>query len=78
MAVRLQSGVHVLSSYLHHNGQSGISGDGDNALVDGNEIAYNNTAHFDYGGTNGEAGATKFSGTNSTVRLTLRAILASS
>ena len=64
MAVRLQSGLRVLSSYVHHNGQGGISGDGDNALVDGNEIAYNNTAHFDYGGTNSEAGGTKFSGTN--------------
>ena len=38
----------------------GISGEGDNALVDGNEIAYNNTAYFDYSGTNGEAGGTKF------------------
>ena len=64
MAVRLQNSLHVLSSYLHHNGQMGISGEGDNALVDGNEIAYNNMAHFDYSGTNGEAGGTKFASTN--------------
>src|SRR5437870_3158144 len=64
MAVRLGTGTKILSNYIHDNGQIGITGAGDNIFVDGNEIAYNNRAHFDFQGTNSEAGGTKFNQTN--------------
>ncbi|MES2733404.1 MAG: PA14 domain-containing protein [Bacteroidota bacterium] len=57
----------VRGNYAHHNGQFGLGGGGDGALVENNEIAYNNQ----YVGFNSgwAAGGTKFaSSTNLTVR----------
>ena len=59
-------GIKVIGNYIHHNGQWGIAGPGDNVLIEDNEIAFNNTAGFD---SNWEAGGTKFVGT---VDLTVR------
>jgi hypothetical protein len=63
--VRLNHGIgihmgesrRVMRNVVHRNGQMGIGGTGNNALVEGNEIAYNNTAGFD---PYWEAGGTKF------------------
>ena len=56
----------VLGNNVHHNGQLGISGSGGEILVEGNEIAFNNTDSNDPGW---EAGGTKFVYTS---RLVLR------
>lgn len=47
----------IIKNNIHHNGQIGIVGIGDNTLVEGNEIAYNNFAGFSPAW---EAGGTKF------------------
>lgn len=47
----------IIKNNIHHNGQIGIVGIGDNVLVEGNEIAYNNFASFSAAW---EAGGTKF------------------
>jgi parallel beta-helix repeat protein len=49
VGISMGSGWKVLHNNVHHNGQLGIatSGGRSNILVDGNEIAYNNTAGFD-------------------------------
>jgi hypothetical protein len=60
-------GVHIAansileSSYIHHNGQLGVAGNGAGVVVRNNEIAYNNYAGYD---PRWEAGATKFSSTD--------------
>ena len=36
----------VRGNVVHHNGQLGLSGHGDGSLVEGNEIAWNNTAGY--------------------------------
>jgi parallel beta-helix repeat protein len=59
--VRVGNSTRVLNSKLHHNGQLGVGGIGDNVLVQGNEIAYNNYAGFKYGW---EAGGSKFAHSN--------------
>ena len=59
-AIRLANNLVIRSNYIHHNGQEGLTGSGDNILVRDNEIAYNNTLGFDFGW---EAGGTKFSNT---------------
>jgi hypothetical protein len=67
--VRLNHGTGVniadrsklIDNYIHHNGQKGVGAGGDDVLIDGNEIAYNNYAQFRSGW---EAGGTKFSHTN--------------
>jgi parallel beta-helix repeat protein len=51
------SAMQILNNNIHHNGQMGVGGGGDNLLLSGNTIAYNNTARYDYGW---EAGGTKF------------------
>jgi hypothetical protein len=66
LGIRVATGARVTGNNVHHNGQMGIGGGGSDVLVEGNEIAYNNTAGFDYGW---EGGGTKFAGTT---RLTLR------
>src|SRR5439155_11628919 len=66
-AIRLSHNMKVLSNYIHHNGQKGLGDGGDNILVDGNEIAYNNTAGFEYRGAYGEAGGTKFTYCNNLI-----------
>jgi len=58
--IKTGPGMQALNNNVHHQGQMGISGSGDNVLVAGNEIAYNNTAGFSMGW---EAGATKFTRT---------------
>jgi parallel beta-helix repeat protein len=47
----------IRNNYIHHNGQIGILGRGNGAVVTGNEIAFNNTGGND---PNWEAGGTKF------------------
>lgn len=49
--------MHILNNFVHHNGQLGIGGLGDNILVEGNEIAYNNYAGF---AADWEAGGSKW------------------
>jgi len=48
---------HVIHNNLHDNGQFGIAGSGKNILIDGNEIAHNNYAGFNY---SWGAGGSKF------------------
>jgi hypothetical protein len=66
VGVRTGTGAKVTGNNVHHNGQLGIGGVGSDVLVEGNEIAYNNAAGFNYGW---EGGGTKFVATS---RLTLR------
>jgi hypothetical protein len=66
--IAVGSGWKVLRNKIHHNGQLGISSMSgqSNVLLDGNEIAYNNTAGFD---PFWESGGGKFmKTTNLTVR----------
>jgi parallel beta-helix repeat protein len=67
LAITFDSGWKVLNNHIHHNGQLGIKGYGVGALVEGNEIAYNNyLQEWSFGW---EAGASKFIRTeNLTVR----------
>ena len=62
--IKGSGGMQILSNYIHHNGQIGISATGDNLLVQSNEIAYNNTAGYAY---NWEAGGAKFTRTRQLV-----------
>jgi len=55
--LRIGHRMQVLDNYVHHNGQLGVGGIGDDVLVAGNEIAYNHTAGFL---EEWEAGGTKF------------------
>jgi parallel beta-helix repeat protein len=51
-------GMRVLRNVFHHNAQTGLGGDGDSVLVEGNEIAFNNHEKvYDY---TWEAGGAKF------------------
>jgi hypothetical protein len=61
IGLRIGHRMKVLGNRLHHNGQMGIGGVGDNVLVEDNEIAYNNIAGYEAGW---EAGGTKFVKTN--------------
>jgi hypothetical protein len=62
--LRIGTRMQVLNNNVHHNGQIGVGGIGDDVLVEGNEIAYNNTARFL---VEWEAGGTKFVLTNGLV-----------
>jgi hypothetical protein len=62
--IGIGSGARVTNNYVHHNGQLGMGGVGDNVLVEGNEISYNNGAHFN---PFWEAGGTKFAVTNNLI-----------
>jgi parallel beta-helix repeat protein len=57
LGIRTSNRAQVAGNNVHHNGQLGIGGGGSDVLVESNEIAYNNTAHFD---ASWEAGGTKF------------------
>lgn len=57
MGIRVGNAMAVLSNNAHHNGELGMGGVGDNVRVEGNTIAYNNAAGYDYGW---EGGGTKF------------------
>jgi parallel beta-helix repeat protein len=51
-------GMRVIRNVFHHNAQTGLGGNGDSVLVEGNEIAFNNYQKtYDY---NWEAGGAKF------------------
>ncbi len=56
----------VRNNFIHHNGQMGIFAAGEDILIEGNEIAFNNT---DGHNSQWEAGGTKFV---YTIRLTVR------
>jgi Right handed beta helix region len=64
MGIRLGNRMQVLSNKVMNNGQMGLGGSGDNILVAGNEIAFNNYAGYKYGW---EAGGTKFTFTKDLV-----------
>ena len=55
--IRLCHNIRVLQNNIHDNGQMGIAGSGRNILVEGNEIAHNNYAGYQFAW---EAGGTKF------------------
>lgn len=55
--IKTGSRMQILGNHVHHQGQMGIAGYGENLLVQDNEIAYNNTAGFT---TGWEAGGSKF------------------
>ncbi len=62
LGIRLGGQMKVRWSNVHHNGQLGIGGIGDDILIEGNEIAYNNPSNL--GNLDFEAGGTKFVLTN--------------
>ncbi|MQA28773.1 MAG: right-handed parallel beta-helix repeat-containing protein [Luteitalea sp.] len=64
VGIRIGPGARVSDNNVHHNGQLGIGGVGADVVVDGNEIAYNNTARFD---PSWEAGGAKFVDTTNLV-----------
>jgi hypothetical protein len=55
--ISLGSGSQALNNYVHHNGQKGIGADGQNILVQANDLSFNNWAGFD---PIWEAGGAKF------------------
>jgi parallel beta-helix repeat protein len=59
--IRGNVGSTVRGNYVHHNGRYGITDGGSGMVVEGNEIAFNNTRRFD---PNNDAGGTKFIRTN--------------
>jgi parallel beta-helix repeat protein len=66
VGVRVSTQWHVTNSNIHHNGELGMGGVGNDILVQSNEIAFNNALNFL---TMWEGGSTKFSATQ---RLQLR------
>jgi parallel beta-helix repeat protein len=64
VGIRTGNQMQILNNHIHHNGQLGIGGSGDNILVEGNEIAYNNYAGFSSGW---EAGGSKWVRTHNLV-----------
>lgn len=55
--VRVADGGIVRNNFIHHNGAFGCNGAGLNILVEGNEIAFNNTVGYNY---NWGAGGSKW------------------
>jgi len=53
--LHLGGAAQVLNNYIHHNGQIGMSGGGNDILIQNNEIAYNNTAGYDWSWQSGGA-----------------------
>jgi parallel beta-helix repeat protein len=62
--IRTGNKMQILKNRIHDNGQIGIVGEGDDILVDGNELAYNNYAGFSQGW---EAGGSKWVKTHNLV-----------
>ena len=58
------TGSRVIGNFVHHNGQIGLVGHGEDLLVEGNEVSHNNTRNFD---PNVEAGGSKWAETNGLV-----------
>lgn len=44
--IRFAGGTQVVNNYVHHIGALGLAGSGDQALVEGNEVAFNNAADY--------------------------------
>jgi len=61
LGIGVGNAMQIINNRVHHQGQMGVGGIGSDVLVENNEIAYNNTAHFSSGW---EAGGTKFVKTN--------------
>jgi parallel beta-helix repeat protein len=63
--IRFGDGTKVLNNRTHHNGMYGLQGGGEGPLVEGNEIAFNDTAgyHTPHGGC-WAAGGSKFARSN--------------
>jgi hypothetical protein len=61
LGVNVAANGQILKNNIHHNGQMGMGGMGDNILVEGNEAAFNNYAGYD---SIWEAGGSKFVKTN--------------
>ena len=57
IGLHMANSRRVVNNYIHHNGQMGVGGSSSSALVENNEIAYNNTAGYN---SYWEAGGTKF------------------
>jgi hypothetical protein len=64
VGIRVGSRSSITANFVHHNGHDGIVASGEAVLVEANEIAYNNAAHFDPGW---EGGGAKFVGTRDLV-----------
>lgn len=60
--IRFNSRARILHNHVHHNGKYGMNGSGEDALLEGNELSYNNAAGYRTKGSGGcwDAGATKF------------------
>ncbi|HJU82405.1 MAG TPA: right-handed parallel beta-helix repeat-containing protein [Acidimicrobiia bacterium] len=63
--ITLGDGYQVIGNNVHHNLQIGIKGDGDNVLIEDNEISFNN--YLDDYDMSWEAGGTKFVNTSNLV-----------
>lgn len=61
IGIRIGNRARILRNHVHHNGQMGIGGIGDDVLIDDNEIAFNNYAGHD---PEWEAGGGKFVATS--------------
>ncbi len=44
--IRISTDSRILDNHVHHNGQLGIGGVGNNVLIQGNEVSFNNTERF--------------------------------
>ncbi|MDX2149519.1 MAG: right-handed parallel beta-helix repeat-containing protein [Bryobacteraceae bacterium] len=65
LGIKVGTRGKMLNNFVHHNGQMGINiGNGENQLVEGNELSYNNWAGYHMGW---EAGGSKFSYTKNLV-----------
>lgn len=48
LGVKAHSGMRIVANLIHHNGQLGLGGRGDDVLVQRNNISYNNTLGHSY------------------------------
>jgi parallel beta-helix repeat protein len=62
--VVIGNGAKVLASSLHHNGQTGIAGEGNDVVIENNSISANNIYGFDY---KWEAGGVKLASSDGVV-----------
>jgi hypothetical protein len=46
--IEVGNGTHVRSNNIHHNGQTGVTGVGNNVVIENNRIWANNTRGFDF------------------------------
>jgi len=60
IGIEVGSNQTISGNFIHHNRRYGVSGGpGQNILIEGNEVAWNNSAHFD---PNDDAGGSKIVG----------------